>query len=49
MEVRIARLTASRLPLASASETMGRSRTEIELVMAEGNRISGRLIPVSTP
>ncbi len=49
MEVRIARLTAHWLLFASASETMGSSRTEIELVMAEGNRIRGRLMPVSTP
>ncbi len=43
------RLTVSLLPFASASETMGRSSTEMELVMAEGNRIRGRLMPVSTP
>ena len=49
MEVRMARFTAAWLPFASASETMGRSRTEMELVMAEGNRMIGRLMPVSTP
>ncbi len=45
----MARLTAVRFPLASASATIGKSRTEMELVIAEGKRMRGRLMPVSTP
>ena len=37
------------LPAACASETVGSSITEIELVMAEGKSTKGSAIPVSTP
>ncbi len=49
MDVRTALRTAPWLPLPSASDTMGRSRTETEFVMAEGKKISGSAIPVNTP
>ncbi len=49
MDLRTALRIVPWFPVESASETMGRRRTEMELVMAEGNRISGRAIPVSTP
>ena len=37
------------LPAAWSWAMLGSSRTELELVMAEGNRIKGSAIPVSTP
>lgn len=40
---------AASLPVESASDTMGSSSTEMELVMAEGKSMSGRAIPVKTP
>ena len=36
-------------PSAWASATAGSSMTDSELVMAEGKRMKGRLIPVNTP
>ena len=49
MDLRTALRMAVWLALASASDTMGSRRTETELVMAEGKRIRGSAIPVSTP
>ncbi len=49
IDLSMALVTVWLFPFASASETMGSSRTEMELVSADGNRMRGRLIPVSTP
>ena len=49
MVFKVVFLTASALPLASASETMGRSRRDMEPVSAFGKNKSGSAIPVSTP
>ena len=44
-----ARRMAEWLLLRSASEMTGRSSTQKELISADGNRIRGSAIPVSTP
>ena len=49
MVLEAARFTAVLLPVASASETTGRSIREIEPVKAFGKRTSGRAMPVKTP
>ena len=39
----------SRLPADWASATVGRSSTDMELVMADGKKMKGMAMPVSTP
>ena len=49
MDLCTAFTTARLLPVASASETAGRSSTQMDPVMALGKRIRGRDMPVRIP